>query len=80
MAKKLSETVNKKSITPFDDLKDMLEQTANDLALVEPDPENWSDWVAYLLEVLQIVLLTLNLQISAEPVPESVMCTIFVME
>ncbi len=54
MAKKLSETVNKKSITPFDGLKDMLEQTANDLAVVEPDPENWSEWVAYLLEVLQI--------------------------
>ncbi len=31
----------------------MLEQTANDLALVEPDPENWVDWIVYLLEVLQ---------------------------
>ena len=54
MARKLSETVNKKGMTPFDDLKDMLEQTANDLAMVEPNPENWSDWIAYLLDVLQI--------------------------
>ena len=54
MARKLNESINKKPITPFDDLKDMLEQTANDLTLVEPDPENWSDWVAYFLEVLQI--------------------------
>ena len=34
MAKKLSETVNKKAIMPFDGLKDILDQPANELATV----------------------------------------------
>jgi hypothetical protein len=37
MAKRISEVVNKKPITPEDELQDALEEMARDIALIEPD-------------------------------------------
>jgi hypothetical protein len=53
MAKKVNEALNKKSITPEDELADALEDMARDIALIEPDPKDWGGWVNYLLESLQ---------------------------
>jgi hypothetical protein len=41
LANQVNDELNKKLVTPYDELKDMLDQTAIDLALVEPDPETW---------------------------------------
>jgi hypothetical protein len=38
LAKKISETLNKKRITPEDELADALEEMAGDIASIEPDP------------------------------------------
>jgi len=40
LAKKVSETLNKKRITPEDELADALEEMAQDIALIEPDPQD----------------------------------------
>jgi hypothetical protein len=40
-AKKISEGLNKKGITPEDELADPLEDMARDIALIEPDPRDW---------------------------------------
>ena len=40
LAKKVSETLNKKRISPEDELADALEEMARDIALIEPDPAN----------------------------------------
>ena len=46
LAKEVSETLNKKRITPEDKLADALEEMARDFALIEPDPKDWeSGWV-----------------------------------
>ena len=45
LAKKVSETLNKKPISPEDELADALEELARDIALVEPDSENCGGWV-----------------------------------
>jgi len=41
--------VNKKYITPEDELQDALEEMARDIALIEPNPVDWGGWVSYLL-------------------------------
>ena len=38
----VSETLNKKRITPEDELADALEDMARDIALIEPDPRDWA--------------------------------------
>jgi hypothetical protein len=38
MAKKVSEALNKKSITPEQELQDALVEMARDIALIEPNP------------------------------------------
>ena len=38
MAKRISESINNKRITPEDELKDALDDMARDIALVEPNP------------------------------------------
>ena len=53
LAKKVSETLNKKRITPEDELADALEEMARDIALIEPDPEDWAGRVKYLLEQME---------------------------
>ena len=53
MAENVSEALNKKPITPEDELQDALEDMARDIALIEPDPQDWAGCVAYLLEQLE---------------------------
>jgi hypothetical protein len=45
MAKKVSEALNRKSITPEGELQDALEEMAQDIALIEPNPVDGCDWV-----------------------------------
>lgn len=53
LAKKISEVLNNKRITPEDDLVDALDEMARDIALIEPDPQDWGWWVVYLIEQLE---------------------------
>jgi hypothetical protein len=38
LSKKISEALNKKSITPEQELQDALDEMARDIAIIEPDP------------------------------------------
>jgi hypothetical protein len=42
LAKKISEVLNNKPISPEDDLADALGDMARDIALIEPDPMDWA--------------------------------------
>ena len=53
LAKKINERLNRKTLRPEDELVDALEELARDIALIEPDPEDWAGWITYLLEALQ---------------------------
>ncbi len=53
LARKVSEALNKKSITPEDELADVLDEMARDIALIEPNPADWGWWLAYLLEQME---------------------------
>ena len=53
LAKKISEVLNHKPFTPEDKLSDAQEDMARDIALIEPDPEDWGGWVGNLLEQTQ---------------------------
>ncbi len=54
MAESLNEFMNQKAnTTPLNDLMELLSDTANEIADVEPEPGDWSGWIAYLLESLQ---------------------------
>lgn len=48
LARKVNESINRKRITPEDELQDAFRDLANDLALIEPDPRDWGWWVSYL--------------------------------
>jgi hypothetical protein len=53
MAKKVSDILNNKTISPEDEPADALDEMARDIALIEPEPKDWGVWVNYLLESLQ---------------------------
>ena len=53
LANKVREALNKKSIRPEDRVQDALDEIARDIAIIEPDPQDWTGWVNYLLESLQ---------------------------
>ena len=53
LAKKISEVLNKKSVTPEDELADALEEMARDIAHIEPNPVDRGGWVTYLLERME---------------------------
>lgn len=53
LAKKVSEALNRKSITPKDELADALDEMARDIAFIEPNPQDWGWWVTYLLERME---------------------------
>ena len=36
-----------------DDLREVLKDTAGDLAQLIPDPEDWNNWIIYFLEELE---------------------------
>ena len=54
MAKKVSEVLNRKSITPENELADALDEMARDITLIEPDPQDWGGWVIYQLEQMEV--------------------------
>ena len=41
LARRKSEVLNNKPISPEDELADALEEMARDIALIEPNPEDW---------------------------------------
>jgi hypothetical protein len=45
--------LNNKPISPEDELADALEDMARDIALIEPNPQDWGWWVVYLIEQLE---------------------------
>ncbi len=51
-AERLKESLNKKSISPEDELEKALREIARDIALIEPNPLDWEGWISYLLEQL----------------------------
>jgi hypothetical protein len=53
MAKKISESINRKRITYEDELQDALDEMARDIALIGPNPVDWCSWVIYLLQQLE---------------------------
>ena len=53
LAKKVSKALNRKSTTPEEELQDALDEMARDIALIEPDPQDWAGWVIYLLEKME---------------------------
>jgi hypothetical protein len=53
LAKRINEGLNKKSIRLEDELADALADMALDVALIEPDPQDWGRWVIYLLKQVE---------------------------
>ncbi len=53
LAKKISEVLNNKPISPEDELADALGDMSRDIALIEPNPVDWGEWVIYLLEQME---------------------------
>lgn len=53
LAKQMKEALNRKSISPKDENRDTLDYIGRDIALIEPDPQDWGDWVIYLLDQLE---------------------------
>ena len=45
LANQVNETLNRKSNTSEQELQDALEEMARDIALIEPDPEDWAGQV-----------------------------------
>ena len=54
LAKQVKDALNRKSITPEEELQDALEDMARDIALIESNPDDWGGWVSYLLERLEV--------------------------
>ena len=53
LVKKVDEALNRKSITPENELQAALDEVARDIALIEPNPVDWEWWVIYLLEQME---------------------------
>ena len=53
LAKQVKDTLNRKSITPEQELQDALEEMARDIALIEPDPKDWGGWVIFFLDQME---------------------------
>ncbi len=53
MAKRVNESINKRPVSPEDKLQKELDEMAQDIALIEPNPVDWGGWVSYLLEQLE---------------------------
>ena len=54
MAESLNKFMNQKArSTPLNDLMEAVNDMANEIADVEPEPGDWAGWIAYLLEALQ---------------------------
>jgi hypothetical protein len=53
-ANKVKAALNKKTTRPEDAVQHALAEIARDIAAIEPDPADWSWWVGYLLEQLEM--------------------------
>ena len=53
LANQVNKALNRKSITPEQELQDAIDEMARDIALIEPDPQDWGWWVNYLLEQME---------------------------
>ncbi len=53
LSNKINEVLNNKPLSPEDELADALCDMARDIALIEPDPQDWAGWVTYFLEYLE---------------------------
>jgi hypothetical protein len=53
LPKKVIGALTRKSVTPEDELQAALEDMARDIALIEPNPLNWGEWVSYLLDQVE---------------------------
>ncbi len=53
LAKKISEVLNNKPISPEDELADALGDMSRDIALIEPNQVDWGGWMIYLLEPME---------------------------
>lgn len=54
MTKRIRESLNRKPVTPEDELQIAIDEMARDIALIEPDPTDWAWWVGYLLEQMEL--------------------------
>ena len=48
MAKRVSDSVNKKPESPEDKLQKALDEVARDIALIEPNPKDWESGYAVI--------------------------------
>jgi hypothetical protein len=53
LAKQVNKALSRKSLTPEQELQDALDEMARDIALIEPDPEDWGWWVNYLFKQMR---------------------------
>ena len=53
MSEWLKKSVNRKPYAPEDDLQDAIDDIAQDIAILEPDPVDWGGWVSYMLGQLE---------------------------
>ena len=53
LAKKITEELRKKQLTREEELADVLEEMAKDIAIIEPDPSDWASWVKYFVDQLE---------------------------
>jgi hypothetical protein len=53
LAKQIKDALNRKSIIPEQELQDALDEMARDIALIEPDPQDWAGWVIYFIDQLE---------------------------
>ena len=53
-ADKVRQALRKKSTRPEDAVQKALDEIARDIAIIEPDPSDWSWWVSYLLEQMEM--------------------------
>ena len=58
LSKKISEVLNNKPISPEDEPADALEDMARDIALIEPNPVDWGEWMGYLVDLRHYLSLT----------------------
>jgi len=52
-ANKVKEALSKKTIRPEDAVQKAIEELARDIAIIEPDPQDWGWWVIYLMGQLE---------------------------
>ena len=46
--------LNNLPISLAEELADALQEMARDIALIEPDPQDWGGWVIYFIEQMEV--------------------------